>query len=226
MISMKRKALVNSVLFPSLRALCGDGTNSLHEAAPNPPSMTGLVEPQLPEYSRLARQAASLLRSTLSTGHGPGHSSVLEVCRVELEGRSAGRPWEKSGFALFSRLRPVSLLRACLETLRCPVSAKALRTAALLAVGGVGSALTAHHGDAPASPPCPPPKCLAAGPLGVSGQALRLSSTPRASREPGSTDGWRSMGRVGCMLFGCERLPATSPGSRPTWSDCPTDRSA
>jgi len=45
--------------------------------------------------------------------------------------------------------------------------------AGLLAVGCVGSVVTARYGDAPSSPPCPPPKSLAAAPLAIFGQALR-----------------------------------------------------
>jgi len=67
------------------------------------------------------------------------------------------------------------------------VSAQTLRAAGLLPVacvgsaitarGGdalacVGSAITARGGDALASPPWPPPKSLAAGPLSISKQAL------------------------------------------------------
>jgi len=50
--------------------------------------------------------------------------------------------------------------------------AKTPRAAVLLAAAGVGSALTARCGDAPASPPWPQPKSLAAGPLGVFKQTL------------------------------------------------------
>lgn len=63
----------------------------------------------------------------------------------------------------------------CLETLRAAV---------LLAVSCVGSTLTAHFGDAPASPPWPPPKSLAAGPLPVSGQALRLRGSATSREGP------------------------------------------
>jgi Putative transposase len=52
------------------------------------------------------------------------------------------------------------------------VSAKTLRAAGLLPVACVGLAVTAHCGDAPPSPPWPPPKSLAAGPLWVVGRAL------------------------------------------------------
>src|SRR5262249_39678958 len=51
--------------------------------------------------------------------------------------------------------------------------AKTLRAADLLAVACVGSTVTARCGDAPASPPWPPPKSLAAGPHGIFRQALR-----------------------------------------------------
>ena len=45
------------------------------------------------------------------------------------------------------------------------VSAKTLRAAGLLPVACVGSAVAARRGDAPASPPWPPPKSLTAEPL-------------------------------------------------------------
>jgi len=51
-------------------------------------------------------------------------------------------------------------------------SAKTLRAADLLAAARVGSVLAARCGDAPASPPWPPPKSLAAGPRPISKQAL------------------------------------------------------
>ena len=51
-------------------------------------------------------------------------------------------------------------------------SAKTLRAADLLPTARVGSAVTARCGDAPASPPWPSPKSLAAGPHGVFKQAL------------------------------------------------------
>jgi hypothetical protein len=53
------------------------------------------------------------------------------------------------------------------------VGSQTLRAAGLLAVGCVGSVVTARYGDAPSSPPCPPPKSLAAAPLAIFGQALR-----------------------------------------------------
>ena len=52
-------------------------------------------------------------------------------------------------------------------------SAKTLRAAGLLSAAGVGSALTARCGDAPASPPWPQSKSLAAGPHAILKQALR-----------------------------------------------------
>ena len=52
--------------------------------------------------------------------------------------------------------------------------AKTLRATALLAGAGVGSAVTARWGDAPASPPWPRPKSLVAGPLPIFRQALSL----------------------------------------------------
>ena len=55
--------------------------------------------------------------------------------------------------------------------------AKTLRAADLLPLAGVGSAVTARCGDAPASPPWPPPKSLAAGPHPVFRQALRQSTS-------------------------------------------------
>src|SRR5258708_22041687 len=51
-------------------------------------------------------------------------------------------------------------------------SAKTLGAADLSPTARVGSAVTARCGDAPASPPWPPPKSLAAGPHGVFNQAL------------------------------------------------------
>src|SRR5713101_3330232 len=53
------------------------------------------------------------------------------------------------------------------------LSAKTLRAAGLLSVACVGSAVTARCGDAPASPPWPQPKSLAAAPLVIFKQALR-----------------------------------------------------
>ena len=61
----------------------------------------------------------------------------------------------------------------CSKTL--PPSPKLWRTsraAGLLAVGRVGSVVTARRGDAPPSPPCPHPKSLAAAPLAIFRQAL------------------------------------------------------
>jgi hypothetical protein len=51
--------------------------------------------------------------------------------------------------------------------------AKTLRAAGLLSVARVGSVLTARVGDAPASPPRPQPKSLAAAPLVVFKHALK-----------------------------------------------------
>ena len=51
-------------------------------------------------------------------------------------------------------------------------SSKTLRAAGLLPVAGVGSAVTARCGDAPASPPWPQPKSLAAGSHAIFRQAL------------------------------------------------------
>src|SRR5262245_50303838 len=52
-------------------------------------------------------------------------------------------------------------------------SAKTLRAAGLLAVACVGPTVTARCGDAPASPPWPRPKSLAAAPFRIFRQALR-----------------------------------------------------
>jgi hypothetical protein len=52
-------------------------------------------------------------------------------------------------------------------------SAKTLRAAGLLPVACVGSALTARCGDAPASPPWPRLKSLAAAPFRIFRQALK-----------------------------------------------------
>jgi hypothetical protein len=54
------------------------------------------------------------------------------------------------------------------------VCSKTLRAARLLAVGRIGSVVTAHSGYAPPSPPCPHPKSLAAAPLAIFRQALLL----------------------------------------------------
>ena len=51
--------------------------------------------------------------------------------------------------------------------------AQTLRAAGLLSVACVGSAVTARCGDAPASPPWPQPKSLAAGPHEILKQALK-----------------------------------------------------
>ena len=48
---------------------------------------------------------------------------------------------------------------------------KTLRAASLLSAGGVGSAITAHCGDAPGSPPCPQTKSFTAAPLAIFRQA-------------------------------------------------------
>ena len=53
--------------------------------------------------------------------------------------------------------------------------ATTLRAAGLLAVDCVGSVVTARCGDAPPSPPYPHPKSLAAAPLPVCSQALKLA---------------------------------------------------
>jgi L-rhamnose mutarotase len=53
-------------------------------------------------------------------------------------------------------------------------SAKTLRAAGLLPMACVGSAVTARCGDAPASPPWPRPKSLAAAPFRIFRQALTL----------------------------------------------------
>jgi hypothetical protein len=60
-------------------------------------------------------------------------------------------------------------------------SAKTLRAAGLLPAAGVGSAVTARSGDAPASPPWPQPKSLAAGPIGIFGHALKSAEPASAS---------------------------------------------
>ena len=52
--------------------------------------------------------------------------------------------------------------------------ATTLRAADLLAVGRVGSVVTARFGDAPPSPPCPHPKSQAAAPLVVFNQTLKI----------------------------------------------------
>jgi len=75
------------------------------------------------------------------------------------------------------RWRIIRPYRACLKIERGP-------TARLLALAGVGSVFTELCGDAQASPPWPPPKSNAAGPLSIIRQALNrvvvsLSSIPR-----------------------------------------------
>jgi len=86
--------------------------------------------------------------------------------------------------------------------------AKTLRAAGLLPVAGVGSVVTARCGDAPTSPPWPPPKSLAAGPRAVFRRALRAwpgSTAPRVSR--------LKLSRQSHPLLCCWRPGA----SRPTW---------
>jgi hypothetical protein len=64
-----------------------------------------------------------------------------------------------------------------------------LRAAGLLAVGGVGSVVTARCGDAPPPPPCPHPKSIAATPRAVFKQALnRPWGYPRQCGHPGGID--------------------------------------
>src|SRR6266850_7177181 len=57
--------------------------------------------------------------------------------------------------------------------------AKTLRAADLLPVACVGWAVSARCGDAPTSPPWPPPKSLAAGPHPIFKQALNHFSLQR-----------------------------------------------
>jgi hypothetical protein len=57
--------------------------------------------------------------------------------------------------------------------------AKTLRAAGLLSMTCVGSAVTARCGDAPASPPWPQPKSLAAAPLVIFKQALKRKCRKR-----------------------------------------------
>ena len=59
-----------------------------------------------------------------------------------------------------------------LQSNEAAFSPKTLRAAGLLTVAGVGSFLTARFGDARNSPPWPPPKSFAAGPLRIFKQAL------------------------------------------------------
>ena len=76
-------------------------------------------------------------------------------------------------------------------------SPKTLRAAGLLSAAGVGAAVTARCGDAPASPPWPQPKSLAAGPHAIFRQALRtlagaalvaaISNAPAADQSPTNT---------------------------------------
>jgi len=124
--------------------------------------------------------------------------------------------------ALFSRKRPAGATKENIpggssteeqrsQTAFCP---KTLRAAGLLPVASVGSFLTARCGDARNSPPWPQPKSLAAAPLVVSKQALRLADNCRirqelpCSPEPGSLGRYRSGDRIvlpfcrGCLISG------------------------
>ena len=77
----------------------------------------------------------------------------------------------------------VARFRAGLKIPRDAVGPQTLPAAGLLAVGCVGSVVTAHHGDAPPSPPCPQPKSLAAAPLAIFRQALNRepSGVPKST---------------------------------------------
>jgi len=89
-------------------------------------------------------------------------------------------------------------------------SAKTLRAAGPLPGASVGSAVTARCGDAPASPPWPRPKSLAAAPLRIFRQALRFKVL--RSREfgdigiiecaPGNR-AWRPVAAEGYLVIHC-----------------------
>src|SRR5439155_21920330 len=61
-------------------------------------------------------------------------------------------------------------------------SVKTLRASSLLPVACVGSAVTARCGDAPASPPWPQSKSLAAAPLRVFKRAVSRCGSPNRQR--------------------------------------------
>jgi len=71
---------------------------------------------------------------------------------------------------------------ACRKIPGDAVGSQPLPAAGLVAVGCFGPAVTAHHGDAPPSPPCPQPKSLAAAPLAIFRQAPRSSRICLGSR--------------------------------------------
>src|SRR6266571_2377227 len=77
-------------------------------------------------------------------------------------------------------------------------SAKTLRAADLLPTAGVGSAVTARYGDAPASPPRPSPKSLAAGPHGVFKQALCAELADEITPFGGMPSGHERVGSGRC----------------------------
>jgi hypothetical protein len=89
---------------------------------------------------------------------------------------------DRGSFSKSNRFNSATFQRACLKIPRGAVCSKTLppspklwrtsRATGLLAVGRVGSVVTARRGDAPPSPPCPHPKSLAAAPFAILRQAL------------------------------------------------------
>ena len=108
-----------------------------------------------------------------SHAEGPADVGGAEGVRESGEGdRGAGLCGGVAGegagpgdVAMAGGVEEVAVLRAYLKIERGP-------SARLLALAGVGSAFTARCGDAQASPPWPPPKSTAAGPLSIFRQTL------------------------------------------------------
>ena len=91
-------------------------------------------------------------------------------------------PWgpvfaEKAGWRGATREDPRSGAVTEEQRSQPAFSAKTLRAAVLLSAARVGEAVTARCGDAPASPPWPQPKSLAAGPHGIFRQALSRTNS-------------------------------------------------
>src|SRR4030095_8760258 len=97
--------------------------------------------------------------------------------------------------------------------------AKTLRAAVLLSRAGVGSAVTARCGDAPASPPWPRPKPHAAGPIAIFRQAL-MFVTPlgplgqQKGEDPGRAHYGSLGGTKGPGISLCVRLRHDSSSNR------------
>ena len=94
-------------------------------------------------------------------------------------------------------------------------SAKTLRAAGLLTGAFVGSALTARCGDAPASPPRPRPKSLAAGPRPILKQAqdLHPAHEPALCLRLLDCGGKRSATPLWRRLRPCTLVDPTAPGA-------------